>query len=158
MIVPVSTDRRPAAPMDLPTLQAFFERYQQLFQEGLAGHADLPAVAASYAAAFVAASPAGVSVGRNDEQLATVMRQGFERYQRLGTKSMALRGVRQSPIDAQHCVAHVAWTATYARAGGADVAIDFEVHYLMQQLDGPPRIFGWVSGDEEVLMRAHGIG
>ena len=54
-------------------------------------------------------------------------------------------------------MARMPWRAN-ARAGGADVAIDFEVHYLMQQLDGPPRIFGWVSGDEEALMRAHGIG
>ena len=139
------------------TLRAFFERYQQLFQEGLTGRADLVAVASSYAAAFVAASPAGVSVGRNDDQLADVMRQGFERYRRLGTKSMTLRHVRQSPIDAQHCVAHVAWTATYARPAAAETAIDFDVHYLVQQLDGPPRIFGWVSGDEEALLRQHGI-
>lgn len=141
-------------------LQAFFEHYQALFRQGLAGCVDLDAVAASYAGAFVAASPAGVSVGRNDAQLAEVMRQGFERYRRLGTRDMGLRRVRSSPIDERHCVAHVAWSATYARPNGApDVVIDFEVHYLVQTLPGaPPKIFGWVSGDEEALLRQHGIG
>jgi hypothetical protein len=28
---------------------------------------------------------------------------------------------------------------------------------LMQQLDGEPKIFGWVSGDEQALLRQHGI-
>jgi hypothetical protein len=52
----------------------------------------------------------------------------------------------------------VAWTATYARPSQPDVAIDFEVHYLVQQLDGaPPQVFGWVSGDEQALLRQHGI-
>jgi len=37
-------------------------------------------------------------------------------------------------------------------------AIDFDVHYLVQKLDGDPKIFGWVSGDEQALLRKHGIG
>jgi hypothetical protein len=24
-------------------------------------------------------------------------------------------------------------------------------------LDGPPKVFGWVSGDEQALLRTHGI-
>lgn len=37
------------------------------------------------------------------------------------------------------------------------MAIDFEVHYLIQTLGGQPKVFGWVSGDEEALLRKHGI-
>jgi hypothetical protein len=44
-----------------------FERYEKLFQMALKDQADMDQVASSYAAAFIAASPAGVSVGRNDE-------------------------------------------------------------------------------------------
>jgi hypothetical protein len=54
-------------------------------------------------------------------------------------------------------VAHVAWRATYARGDQPDVAIDFDVHYFVQKLDGPPKVFGWVSGDEQALLRTHGI-
>lgn len=139
------------------TFNAFFERYQDLFRQGLRGEADLAQVASSYAAAFIAASPAGVDVGRNDERLQQVMREGFERYRRLGTKDMLLRRVRVTPIDACHCVAHVAWTGIYDRGANPDVAIDFDVHYLIQQLDAGPRIFGWISGDEEAVLRQHGI-
>ena len=140
------------------SIRAFFSRYQDFFRQGLRGEADMEQVASSYAAAFVAASPAGVSVGQNDGQLQQAMLQGFERYRQSGTKDMLLRDVRVHPIDPLHCLAHVAWTAVYGRDAAPDVSIDFEVHYLVQQLEGAePRIFGWISGDEEALLRERGI-
>jgi hypothetical protein len=63
-----------------------------------------------------------------------------------------------SPIDEHHCIAHVAWAAIYARKEQPDLQIDFDVHYLVQKLDDSPKIFGWVSGDEQALIKKHGIG
>jgi hypothetical protein len=40
-------------------------------------------------------------------------------------------------------LAHVAWTATYTREDEAAKAIDFDVHYLVQQLGGEAKVFGW---------------
>jgi hypothetical protein len=54
-------------------------------------------------------------------------------------------------------LAYVAWTATYTREDEADKAIDFDVHYLAQQLGGEAKVFGWVSGDEQELLKKHGI-
>jgi hypothetical protein len=118
---------------------------------------DMEQVASSYASAFIAASPAGVSVGQNDEQLKQTMQHGFEYYRQIGTKDMRLRNVRIAPIDERHCLAHVAWTATYERANDSDVSIDFEVHYFVQLFKGTPKIFGWVSGDEQAVLKQHGI-
>ena len=139
------------------SVRAFFERYESLFNRSLAGEADMHEVATLYAPEFIAASPAGVTTGRNDEQLRQAMAQGYARYRAIGTKGMHVREVRLSQIDGQHCLAHVAWSAIYAREGRADVTIDFEVHYLVQQLDDEPKVFGWVSGDEEALLKANGI-
>ena len=139
------------------TVKALFGRYERLFRTALTGDVDMDEVASSYAAAFIAASPAGVRVGQNDEQLKQAMQQGFEHYRRIGTKDMRLRDVRIAPIDAQHCLAHVAWTGLYDRAGEPDISIDFEVHYLVQQLEGAPKIFGWISGDEQAVLKQHGI-
>jgi hypothetical protein len=135
-----------------------FERYERLFNRALRGESDLDEVASVYARAFVAASPAGVVCGQNDAQLRLAMEQGYAHYRAIGTKEMRIRGVRLSPIDEHHCVAHVDWTAVYGRSGQPDLAIDFEVHYLVQRLDGDPKIFGWVAGDEQALLKKHGIG
>ena len=139
------------------SVRKFFERYESSFNQSLGGDMDMDEVAALYASEFIAASPSGVMTGKNDDQLKQVMAQGYAHYRAIGTKEMRIRDVRLSPIDNHHCVAHVAWTATYARKDQPDAAIDFDVHYFVQKLDGEPKVFGWVSGDEQALLRKHGI-
>ena len=139
-------------------VRKFFDRYESVFNRSLAGACDMDEVASLYASEFIAASPAGVMAGKNDDQLKQVMAQGYERYRAMGTRQMRIRGVRVSPIDERHCVAHVAWTATYSRRNQPDLAIDFDVHYLVQIREGSPKVFGWVSGDEQALLKQHGIG
>lgn len=139
------------------SVRKLFERYESVFNRSLAGDMDLDEVAALYASEFIAASPAGVRAGKNDDHLEQAMIQGYAHYRAIGTNGMQIRNVRLSPMDDHHCVAHVAWTATYARKDQPDVAIDFDVHYFVQQLDGEPKVFGWVSGDEQALLRKHGI-
>ncbi|TIM07392.1 nuclear transport factor 2 family protein [Mesorhizobium sp.] len=139
-------------------VRKLFERYERLFRKSLAGDADMDEVTSVYASAFIAASPAGVMVGKNDDQLKQAMKQGYARYRAIGTKEMRIRDVGISPIDEHHCVAHVAWRSIFARKGQTDVTIDFDVHYLVQKLAGEPKIFGWVSGDEQEVLRKHGIG
>jgi hypothetical protein len=138
-------------------VEKFFERYERCFNQSLDGHTDMDEVAALYASEFIAASPLGVMAGKNDDHLRQVMEKGYARYREMGTKEMRLRNVRTSSIDDYHCVAHVAWTATYARKDQSDIAIDFDVHYFVQELDDGPKVFGWVSGDEQELLREHGI-
>jgi len=139
------------------SVRAFFQRYENSFNQALRGDMDMDQVADFYAAEFIAASPAGVAAGKNDDQLKQVMAEGYARYRAMGTKDMRIRDVVIALIDEQHCVAYVAWTATYAREGKPDVAIDFDVHYLVQELDSGPKVFGWVAGDEQALLQKHGI-
>lgn len=138
-------------------ISAFFDRYESAFNRTLRGDIDMEDVAALYASEFIAASSAGVATGRNDDRLRQVMAEGYARYRAMGAKAMRIRSFRLTPMDEQHCVAHVGWTASYARKDGADVPIEFDAHYLVQTLDGESKVFGWVSGDEEALLREHGI-
>lgn len=139
------------------SVRRLFDRYERVFNQSLAGALDMDDVASLYASDFIAASPSGVMTGKNDDQLRQHMAQGYAHYRAIGTKHMRIRNVAVSRLDERHCVAHVAWTATYAKQHQPDVAIDFDVHYLVQQLDGEPKVFGWVSGDEQALLKKHGI-
>jgi hypothetical protein len=112
-------------------VRKLFERYERVFNASLHGDVDMDDVAALYASEFIAASPAGVMTGKNDEQLRQAMVQGYARYRAIGKKEMRIRGLRISPIDEHHCVAHVMWRASYVRKDQADVVIDFDVHYLI---------------------------
>jgi hypothetical protein len=139
------------------SVRKLFERYERAFNESLAGDTDMREVASLYASRFISATPSGVMTGKNNDHLKEVMAQGYARYRAIGTKAMQIRDLRLSPIDEQHCVAHVAWSATYARKEQPDVTIEFDVHYFVRTVDGKSKVFGWVSGDEQALLRKHGI-
>lgn len=138
-------------------VRELFERYESFFNRSLGGDMDTAEIASLYASEFIGAAPSGVMAGKNDDQFKQVMAQSYAHYRAIGTKEMRIRNVRLSPIDEHHCVAHVAWTALYARKDQPDVVIDFEVHYFVQKLGEEPKVFGWVSGDEQALLREHGI-
>jgi len=138
-------------------IRDFFHRYQQLFQDSIDGDVDAQALSRCYASEFIAAGPHGVAAGKNDPQFADIMRAGYARYRASGMTRMALRDIRVDAIDPLHCLAHVGWRATYARPERDDVHIDFEVHYLVQVKDAAPRVFGWIAGDEQEVLRRHGI-
>ncbi|MDQ7775300.1 hypothetical protein [Paracoccus aminovorans] len=138
-------------------VRKLFQRYERFFRRSLAGNFDKAQVAELYASEFIAATPAGVMAGKNDETLIQAMVQGYDHNRRIGMRDMRIRGLRLSPIDDLHCVAHVAWTATYARDDLPETAIDFDVHYLVQLRDGDAKVFGWMSGDENALLKQHGV-
>lgn len=134
-----------------------FERYERFFNRALLGQVDGQELASFYASDVIGAGPAGVRAGHNDDHFKAAMAQGYANYRDIGTRKMRLRDIRLTAIDALHCMAHVAWSATYARAQQSDVTIDFDVHYLVQMLEGEPKIFGWISGDEQALLQQHGV-
>jgi hypothetical protein len=140
------------------SVRQLFERYERVFAKALRGHIDMEELASLYASAFIAASPAGILTGKNDEHLKEVVEQGYAHYRAIGTKEMRLRHIRISPIDEPHCIAHVAWTGMYARTEQSDLPIDFDVHYLVQKLGTDAKVFGWISGDEQALLKQYGIG
>jgi hypothetical protein len=144
-----------------PTMESavrkLFERYESVFNRSLGGDMNMEEVASLYASEFIGAAPAGVRTGKNDDHFKHLMAQGYAHYRAIGTKDVRRRDVRLVAIDEHHCMAHVAWTATYARKDQPDVAIDFDVHYFVQALNGKAKVFGWVSGDEQALLRKHGI-
>jgi hypothetical protein len=138
-------------------IQELFQQYQEFFRNAIKGEVDMEQGAAFYATAVIGAAPAGVMVAQNDEQFKLVMQQGFDTYREVGTKDMRIRGIDITPIDELHCLARVSWTAVYDRGDYPDTSIDFDVHYLVQQVQEKPKIFGWVSGDEQAVLKEHGI-
>src|SRR5690606_29266057 len=100
---------------------------------------------------------AGVETGRVDDKFLRGMVEGYDHYRQIGTQAMKIRHLRVEPIDEWHGIAHVGWGATYAREDLPQTEIDFEVHYLVQVINGSARVFGWMSGDETALLKARGV-
>ena len=143
--------------MTKDTLEKFFQRYQRFFMKSLNGKTNGDEMAELYAPEFIAASPFGVRAGKNDAEFQEALSCGYEQYRRIGTKGMRVRSIEMLPIDAFHCVANVAWTASYELTNRQQVDIDFNVYYLMQERNEKVRIFGWISGNEQELLKQYGV-
>ncbi|GGC75211.1 DUF4440 domain-containing protein [Chelatococcus reniformis] len=133
-----------------------FERYEREFNAALAGEPDLEAISRLYDDVFIAATPAGVMTGQNDEELKKVMTAGFSHYRDIGTQRMEVRKIRVEPIDELHAIARVDWRAVYI-VGGGEKVIDFTNAYLARLKGDRATVFGWITGDEDAELRRHGV-
>lgn len=138
-------------------IERFFRDYVAAFNRSLGGVPDYEAIRAAFAPCFVAAGPTGVICGQNDEKFAEFLEQGYAFYRSIGTRRMMFRGVTLTAIDTYHQMARVLYSSEYERRDGDLVTIDFDVTYLLQIKDGTPQIFAYVAGDEQGLLREHGL-
>jgi len=139
-------------------VKAFFARYADRFNRCLEGESvDPKTVADSFASHFVEASPAGVNGRKNGLLFRWMIPRGFAHYKNIGTRSMDISDLALETIDPQHALAKVHWDSRYTKGDGSDERIEFDVTYLLHFEDGDPKIFAYISGDEERILREHGV-
>jgi hypothetical protein len=118
---------------------------------------DVEGTAAAFADCFVAANPRGVACGQNDGRFRAAIPQGWEFYRRTGMTSMEIVLIQVTPLDEIHAMARVRWDSRYRKPDGQEEQIGFEVIYLLQIRDGVPKIFAYITGDEEKALREKGL-
>ena len=141
------------------SIREFFEAYARRFNDSLRadGRVDVQGVLDSFADYFVASNPSGVQGGRNGVLFRWMVPRGFARYRRMGTKRMVIRSLEVTELDSMHALAKVGWHSEYVKKSGEAVAIDFDVIYLLRVGDHHPKIFAYISGDEQKALREHGV-
>lgn len=143
----------------LRMIEDYFAAYAAGFNKALADvpEIDVEATAGAFADCFIATDPNGVSCGKNDEQFRAQIPKGFAFYRSIGTKSMRVTSLTVTPLDDYHLMADVHWESIYRKKDGSDERIDFENIYFIQIIGEKPRIFGYITGDEQRLLRERGL-
>jgi hypothetical protein len=137
-------------------LEEFFRAYERRFTEGLKGAVDVAGTTASFAKCFVEASPVGVNCGQNDEKFREVIPKGYAFYKSIGTQSMTILSKEITLLDEFHIMCKVQWQSIYLKKDKEEV-IDFEVFYFLQHLNNELKIFAYVTGDEQKLLKERGL-
>jgi hypothetical protein len=135
----------------------FFKEYETRFNKALIGAIDVEETANSFADCFIGANPFGVLCGKNDNQFHTMLTQGYEFYKSIGTRSMSIDSVRISSLDEYHSLAKVHWRSFYNKRDGREEQIDFDVIYFVQIIGEKPKIFAYITGDEQGVLREKGL-
>jgi len=144
--------------VNFPDYEKFFREYAKAYERSLDDSGDVAAIRAFFTDAFVSASVNGqVAAGANDDSFEETLRQGYRFYKSIGTKSMKVDRVQAKPLYANHDSVRVFYVAGFRKRDGTDVAIPFDVLYLLQRRNDGPKIFGFIAGDEMAVFRAHGL-
>ncbi len=138
-------------------IKKFFSDYAERFNRSLSGQpVDTKAVASSFADHFVEASPNGVNGGKNGRMFRWTIPGGFAHYRKIGTTRMDIDDIEVESIDPMHALAKVRWDSRYEKDGKSD-RIEFDVTYLIHFEGATPKIFAYITGDEERVLKEHGL-
>jgi hypothetical protein len=119
---------------------------------------DVEGVVKSFAPYFVESSPRGVMGGANDEKFQKVLPQGFAQYRAVGGKAMRATRIDVTELNDLHAYAQVDWEFDYIRKkDGKAGTVAFQNIYLVSFADGAPKIFAYITPDEEQAMKDHGL-
>ena len=143
---------------EIVLIERFFESYAAQFARALADppDVDVEATASAFADCFVESGPRGVRCGRNGDAFRAQIPQGYAFYRGIGVRSMSITSFAPSQLDARHWGVRVGWSAAYGvgeRAG----TVAFEVLYFVQMTGAGPKIFAYITGDEEGELRRLGL-
>lgn len=140
-------------------VRALFDAYGKRSDNALQNppREDVEGMIASFASFFVESSPKGVIGGANDDRFRQVIPTGFARYRRVGGKHMTIKGIRVIELDRLHAVADVDWQFDYVNKAGKTGQVTFTNFYCVTIAGGTPRIFAYMTPDEDQAMQEHGL-
>ncbi len=84
-----------------------------------------------------------------------VRTQGYAFQRNIGTKGMSIKGIEinSHKQTAQHGKVH--WDSKYENKDGEEIRIEFDVTYLLQKKGGELKILGYITGDEQSVLKEH---
>lgn len=141
-------------------VEAFFVHYSRRSNEALQTppREDIDGLVASFAPYFVGASPRGVLGGANDKAFRKLVPQGFARYREVGGTALTVTRIKVTELDDYNAMARVDWDFAYRRPrDGRRGNILFQNLYFLNFATGEPKIFAYITPDEDQAMKDHGL-
>lgn len=139
-------------------LTNFFVQYCSRMNNALSGeNIPIDEIMRSFSDYFVGANPTGVMGGKNDASLKGAIENGISFYKRIGIKAMNILSCEITILDEYHAMAKVFWQSIYEKITGESAEITFTVIYIVQELDSQIKIFAYITGDEQKVLRERGL-
>ena|SRR5688572_27733136 len=142
-------------------VRAFFDAYARRMNDALETppKVDINGAREAFADYFVGTNPNAVRGGKNGLLLRLMIPFGYRRYRKLGCKRMDLKRVDVTELDDFHAMAKTRWSSQFRRKDKTIAVIEFDNIYLLHIPDGgEPKIFAYITPDEQQALKDHGIG
>lgn len=141
----------------IETVARFFDRYSDVFNASIHGEPDIENTMSSFADCFIGANPHGVMCGKNDKEFREAMKGGYGFYKKIGITAMTIAGTDITPLDDYHAMAKIRWHCDYRLKDVTPGSVEFENIYFVQVRDRQPKIFAYITPDEQATLRESGL-
>jgi len=136
----------------------FFNHYSEVFNRAI--KEDIPVIertAELFSTCFIAANPSGVNCGQNDQTFRDAMQKGYAFYKNIGITLMEIVSKEITPLDKFHTMVKVRWKSSFTRKDNSKGAIEFENIYFIQIKENKPKVFAYITGDEQTALKENGL-
>lgn len=138
-------------------INVFLSEYETEFNIAFHSDPDVGTTAKLFAESFVEANPSGITSRRNDDGFRKYIAEKYAFYKDIGLKEMRIVSRDINMLNDMHGVDKVKWKAFYETKEGKKDELEFEVIYFVQVINGDPRIFAYITGDENRVLRERGL-
>ncbi len=138
-------------------INRFFKKYDENFNSVLTGgDVDIKEIAGCFADCFIESGPAGVICGENGKEFEEKIPQGYAFYKKIGITAMHITSKEITFLNELHAMAKIQWRSFYTKEEKTG-HIDFEVIYFLRYVNNTYKIFSYITGDEQKVLKQHGL-
>ena len=139
-------------------LNDFFNLYAERFNNAIKGETpDIEGTVKSFSGYFIAANPLGVTCGNNNEDFKTAISQGYAFYKSIGVTSMDIVSLETTILNVFHEMTKIRWKCGYTKKDNSKGSIEFENFYFTQTKENEHKIFAYITGDEQAVLKENGL-
>lgn len=136
----------------------FFDRYRDIFNQAIKMDSpDLEQTAGLYADCFIGANPLGVQCGKNDGELRSFMAKGYNFYKEIGITSMDIVSKEITVLDEFHTMVKIRWKSNFMKGDNSEGSIEFDNIYFTQTRENQHKVFAWITGNEQAVLKEYGL-
>jgi hypothetical protein len=85
------------------------------------------------------------------------MQKGYAFYKNIGITSMDIVSKKITLLDDFHIMVKVRWKSNFLKRDGLKSSIEFENIYFNQTRDTQPKVFAYITGDEQAALKEAGL-
>jgi hypothetical protein len=139
-------------------LNDFFNLYAYRFNNAITGETpDIEGTAKSFTGCFIAANPFGVTCGDNNQEFRAAVSQGYAFYKSIGVTSMDILSLEITILNGFHEMTKIRWKCSYTKKDNSKGNIEFENIYFTQTRENEHKIFAYITGDEQAVLKENGL-
>ena len=86
-----------------------------------------------------------------------MIKKGWKFYRKIGIRAMNILSKEVTILNDLHAMAKIHWNSSFVRPDKSEGKVEFDVFYMLQKQEEDLKIFAFITGDEQQVLREQGL-